>query len=846
MTLSLMTRAKKLHTAPNQSIQNDLISLAESAGYSSKDLRNFLWLINAHDRLIAFPKISQNVLNMLEVAEASWGFSEKDFQLDGIKSILRWIVNNADKLTSLLGEDFNKRPKTKLDHPIMHQGSSRHPFYTTLWNTCESKEYSERYLLLQAHLLFAHTNALFASNNQIDFENYAGQTEWKGLENSPYAASLAVRDLSLNKNSGLLHQIQVHQPPEEFAKSITRNIKIDQREMLMRMQALERFIQKSVGLRKWRTNHGSSGNGRGGSPHVKGFVEFAAGRTFRNIEVGDKDDLDTNWIEQTLVLEVELNQQDVSEVLDLDLCPLEFDSEELYLSGVNNSNTLSGSVSSITVSQMRHIVMANQLLPWSFNNLTIQELAKALVITNQWAKEIGSKPNPTEEDCSKFEAITLMRIMLFTASTFERARQTIILNEDQQNIDAPLALIETRDNGPLWRIRAIQPAYKTLRKASDNSEKVRSDYFFVEERSITNKYISNIVRLRGDVDTTKRSYQVFRGQSDTLLRNLKKLLTDIDPSGRLTINKISKFLFNHLINETHGDICAASMISGDEHFLAHVRLFYSVISISKLQQQYLGTINKIVSQLYLASNKTFNLRDFAQEKDQTKFVGSRLCPTLASVKTAINKLHVDVESAFNAKNTILFHNLYTLLTAWRFSFATACRAISTPYVSLSEIDMDTGLGVLSDKDDGTGYKSRLIWLPKNILTEMSKYESHRLKLESFSIEELFNSPPIFFIEHGLKNQSKIINVRPKTLMPMMEQYLQYPANFHRRFMRSELIERGCPIEVVDSWMGHWHAGEEPWSTHSTFSFHLYQEALEKYLIPILNEIGLVCEKSHRN
>lgn len=63
-------------------------------------------------------------------------------------------------------------------------------------------------------------------------------------------------------------------------------------------------------------------------------------------------------------------------------------------------------------------------------------------------------------------------------------------------------------------------------------------------------------------------------------------------------------------------------------------------------------------------------------------------------------------------------------------------------------------------------------------------------------------------------------------------------NTHRRFLRTELIERRCPPEVIDAFLGHWQQGEEPYGPFSSFSARSYVETLRTYLEPLLAEIGL--------
>lgn len=836
-----MARLKKLHSSPSQGVQKLLLDRIQEEGYSVEILRTFMWLINAHDELIAFPKICQNVLNIISVASESWGLSERDFHVGGISPILKWITDNTSILSEVMGEDFNRKPKDDFDHPVMSRGSRRHPLYTTLWNTCENVQQKNKFLLLQAHLLYSHSKAMFKRNNRNDYENYEDQEEWGGLVNSPYQACLAVRQLSLQSYSKELSSLAVELDPEAFARSLNTIGHITDIEILGRITSLESFIQKSLEIRGWIPHQVVNRKGpKGGGARITGYIE-------RENPIGDVDDLDLNFGNQKQFSKSNLPPEQLDQLLDLDLCREEFESQELILSSFEDTQSTNGGIAAASSAQLRHIVMANQLFPWTYNYLSVNEVADALNKSSQWVHSTFDKTKkPKQSDIDKLESICLMRIMLFTSSSFERARQLLVLPTKLHNEDAALAFLMDSSKKYLWKIRAIQPEYKTIKEVRDGTEKFRSDYFYVEDVSKTHHYVNLLQKYRADVENSneinsKQNYHLFRHRPEKLLANLKSLLSELDITGRLTGTKLSKFMFNRMLRATNGDICAASMIAGEEHTLAHVRLFYSVMPI-KLLERYYSNESQIVVLLLKHALKIKNF-DFELDKltnfNQNQFVGSRLCPTKNAVKSAVSKLHQAIQEAANSKNFIEFHNLYTLMTVWQFSFTTACRAIDTPYLPISSIDKETGIASLSDKDDTAGYKTRLIWLPPAIITAMEMYEQHRMLILKNFPEIQHEDYPVFLIEKGRKEKLKVITVRPKTILPIMSRFLPYPANFHRRFMRSELLEHGCPIEVVDGWMGHWHAGEEPWATYSSFNFLSYRETLDTHLLPILQEIGLL-------
>ncbi len=287
-------------------------------------------------------------------------------------------------------------------------------------------------------------------------------------------------------------------------------------------------------------------------------------------------------------------------------------------------------------------------------------------------------------------------------------------------------------------------------------------------------------------------------------------------------------------------------ITGNEHRLAHVRMFYSVIPISHLQKIYSNTVTNIVNIPLVILGKAYGKRFYPTPLKQEDFVGSRNCPTFDSLRDGVLRLRADIENAFNKSDKVKFHNLFTLFVTWQFSFATGCRAIRTPFIPLEDIDIQSGLGVLIDKDDGSGYKSRLIWLPPTIIESMQVYECYRTKIDWLTGLKVKDCPPIFFIERVNDQKMKMSEVRPSSLQPIMNDYLPFRPNVHRRFMRTELLNKECPIEVVDAWMGHWHIGEEPWSTYSSLSFDEYQTYLEEFIVPLLDRIHLLAPITKRS
>ena len=90
------------------------------------------------------------------------------------------------------------------------------------------------------------------------------------------------------------------------------------------------------------------------------------------------------------------------------------------------------------------------------------------------------------------------------------------------------------------------------------------------------------------------------------------------------------------------------------------------------------------------------------------------------------------------------------------------------------------------------------------------------------------------ITHGNQVLSRAMVIQRKTQRPVQFE----PANFHRSFLRSSLIEQRCPAEVVDSFLGHASHGESPFAERSTFAYRHHQIRLTKALASVANAIGL--------
>jgi len=74
----------------------------------------------------------------------------------------------------------------------------------------------------------------------------------------------------------------------------------------------------------------------------------------------------------------------------------------------------------------------------------------------------------------------------------------------------------------------------------------------------------------------------------------------------------------------------------------------------------------------------------------------------------------------------------------------------------------------------------------------------------------------------------------------LEEWTGYPVpeNFHRAFLRTELLDRRASPEVIDAFMGHANAGEGPFEFLSSFDYSDYLDQIEPVIGAISAYLGL--------
>lgn len=199
------------------------------------------------------------------------------------------------------------------------------------------------------------------------------------------------------------------------------------------------------------------------------------------------------------------------------------------------------------------------------------------------------------------------------------------------------------------------------------------------------------------------------------------------------------------------------------------------------------------------------------------------------------------------------HNsLVAYITVW-LGFISGYRAVLDPISDPRHLDRETGLMVISDKDNSLFQHSRIIPLTERFVEQVDRYAEHLTQLAmslphkpsiqqeilqlcrryqgaDISTHEL-SMPFLFFMTDSLQARA----VSPKNLQEHFP--FEIRANANRHYLRSRLVELGAPGEMISYFMGHWEHGEEPHQKLSSISPIDIAVELAPYLNTIEKQIG---------
>lgn len=459
--------------APDQSPAHQKLHALAPSTLDHESLRDFLWLINSHCDLVALPLICHNLRIILAAAELEWDIELEEWNVGGWEEILQWIEEDRGHLQGAIGGRCDVGFDLRGHHPLMRSGIERYPVYATMCNSHEEDELKSRYRLLQAHLLVAHAQAMSDFTTLSEYENHGGEDELLRSQANPYPAALAVRDLSNSSRKDLLESLPVDLPPLEFLAALP-GVDIHTESDKRRFRDLAVFLEKALGDRQQGLRNPNSGGRTGAGPHIHGKGDFYL-YIEEDLEFGDPDE--PNAVTVTIRNQVRATREEVRAFLADDMCPFE-DLEGEELESVRFTDPAfekaPGAFQQAAVTRSLHVAMANQMLPWAYGRLALQELRHLLIDEPARMRFVLSRQRFAPQDLEKLEMLALFHVMFWTGSSLERARRLVHFGRGNTK-RADLALIDG-EIMPLWRVRAPLHDFGMLQEVAAGTDRSRTEF----------------------------------------------------------------------------------------------------------------------------------------------------------------------------------------------------------------------------------------------------------------------------------------------------------------------------------------------------------------------------------
>lgn len=552
------------------------------------------------------------------------------------------------------------------------------------------------------------------------------------------------------------------------------------------------------------------------------------------------------------------------------------------------------------------IARRNQGLAIDLEVLPLREIEKLL-------KALGNKAHANPSSPIPFSALLAMiAILISTGFGLETALEIEVSDDPvAPTTDGPPILIRGSNKRPPYWLYRVREMPRVGNHPLLNRERPESLELPIAlwVRQALNAHIKRLQRINAtqvpsahrllfpetiSLDTTDRLPELFETEIKVFLNRVNR-----KHKTHFTVRRLEWVFYQILTTRTLADRVDARLLTGRSRSLDTNDAYYIRRRKSPLIEFYIEGQRILVD----AQTRASDSRDAAlpasldkkikiprpanddlvtQAVDRAQLrdhgVGSPFCPDDSDVRRLVQFLISELQSARDVPPSKLnlkrLHNAMTVYTRMMSGFGLGFRAVSQPLKRWSDLDPETGLMVLLDKDAGDGYGARLVWVPDVVRTQLEHYQAHLLwlaermgigypELQAQIYQALENTqaphvpdaiPPFFLLD----DKGKVHPCRPSLIRDHLTgfapaRYLDqqsastatsavYPLNACRHFLASQMRERGASEDLVCAFMGHWQSGEEPWAARSALSPMEFVYALAPIVTDLLQESGWVSQR----
>jgi len=414
--------------------------------------------------------------------------------------------------------------------------------------------------------------------------------------------------------------------------------------------------------------------------------------------------------------------------------------------------------------------------------------------------------------------------------------------------------------------RIFFPALTPQRKA--NTQRNHDSHYETEMPDIFWEYLPCIL----DSDHV----HIFFRRPSTYTKLVKHFLDEINKNTGLLISlqKIKNHLRN--IGQMVGiDDVLIAQIRHDMTFETSPKLAYTRTNNDKLNQSY----RKILSHFFYEKSDHPLLTISTPPRIECKnhCIGDSKSMSISETSdffTSVKKVYANTKRSQPSQTKFIYmHNIYTSYALLVLGFTTAFRGNNDPLQNINLVDIKNHVIFLADKNTANEYRSRTVYAPSVLIDQLLLYDEFRkqslIKLINFDLHgysayrENFHPEYLKAIFKANRSQNgpdlKKTNILwPETCFPYFF-FISWDGSIEsvsmgdwlfkigvkdiskdsgRHFLRSELVQRNCPSEVINAYMGHWQRGAESYGTMSTLSPKLVRDAIQPFIDQIIDAAGI--------
>ncbi|AVR87156.1 hypothetical protein [Thauera aromatica] len=796
---------------------------------------------------------------------------------------------------------LDRKPQHEHDHPLLRHGVSRHGVVAALWNCHHgaliyppgerSQVATHRYFHLQVQTLASYMQARFtydqtragAGYSGLEhYEHYDGQREWPIAPSPTSDVGLAIRELSLAEHDQVVSLLPETQKAQDYAQAMAA-IDLSSWESVdgkpdrigRYLSSLKRYFARYANLltqgvvfRLYRRARSERYN-TGGRQRRPGYVNLpdVAGVFLQDQPAPDFDeDIDNcgGFEVTTVFIDVGLEENEETRTLEAaGLSPAETlePTFQLYAS------TEIGTKLAQLRRQQLAIEMHAQALPFIYATPTPIELRTlhAFLLRRVERHLAGDAKNRTQARLECIGALILLS-MLALGQPLKRVRElrftvvdpsepvtlrtdhtTLILNAGAglgAALGAPAAL--TRG---FW-VPAIGPSYKTdLPDALSKMQRPPLAPGFLLPDTLGIGVL--LTHFLGTENRTNK--RVFGIEPSTAKQAVTQLL-GAPGLERLTPLRLARALPT-LLRSLGADATATWLLCAEADRGDEPRMFYTQHRVDALIRLYGRASHRLARQLGIAPATALpRLPAEPITSDEAIMVGARFVAPIGVVRDLLRTLTAEIRTSrrtplFGAL-LVAYHASYTLYT-WLFqALSTSIRALTSPrantlFLTSPDDAVRAFDAALSDKDDERSSRARLAIVDKSLCLQLQNYRAHVDNL-------LQRLQPQIDRKQATDWQPFVVLDERRRLAPLTPTWVAdqlaahgapLPANFHRAFLRTQLLTRGVTGEVIDSFLGHFNEGESPFGRFSSFDYGLHRTQLIPALQSLHEALELVPLKS---